>query len=131
MKSNFNKFILAWTLLTRIGLCIQLLGICFDNAQRTRSRSSALSTFSMTMKSTIIPFCHLSNTIRVYNLGIAKNMEPTLVNNVMKHINFVAFHTIGKRAYFILICAKCCIKKCCTIMLKFLHNFQLPWSLNS
>ncbi len=50
--------------------------------------------FPMTMKSTNIPFCHSSNTIRVYNLGIAKNMESTLVNNVMKHINFVAFYTI-------------------------------------
>jgi hypothetical protein len=85
----------------------------------------------MTMKSTSIPLCHLSNTIRVYNLGTTKNMELTLVNNVLKHINFVAFHTIEKKVYLILICAKCCIKKCCTTMLKFLHNFELPWNLNS
>ncbi len=65
------------------------------------TRSSAISTFSMIMKSISIPFCHSLNTIRVYKSGITKNMDSTLVNNVMKHINFVAFHTIEKRAYLI------------------------------
>jgi hypothetical protein len=130
MKSNFNKLILAWTLSTSIRLGIQWLNICFDNVQRIRLRSSVFSTFSNDNEINQYPIRHSSNTIRVYNFGTAKNMELTLVTNDIKHINFVAFHTIEKRAYLILICAKCCIKKCCTTMPKFLHNFQLPWSLN-
>jgi len=49
----------------------------------------------------------------------------------MEHINYVAFHVIAKKVYPTLISGKCYIKKYFTTMPKFLHNFQLPWSLDS
>jgi len=108
-KSNLNTLISTWTLSTRITLGIHLFGICFDSVQRTESRSLSWL-WPMIMNAIGIPFCHSSNTIKVYN-------------GYCKHINYVAFHTIAKRAYPALINAKCCIKKHYTTMPKFLHNF--------
>jgi hypothetical protein len=128
-KSNLNTLISMWALSTRITLNIQFLGICFDSAQRTRSRSFSWL-LPMIMNATGIPFCHSSNTIKVYK-GYCKEHNANISDNVVEHINYVAFHTIAKRAYRALISAKCCIKRYCIAMPKILHNFQLPWNLDS
>jgi hypothetical protein len=116
-KSNLNTLILAWALSTRITLGIQLLGICFDSAQRTGSRSLSWL-LSMTMNATNIPFFHSTNTIRVYK-GYCKEHNTNINDNVVEHINYVAFHTIAKKAYLALINAKCCIKRYYIAMPKF------------
>jgi hypothetical protein len=84
----------------------------------------------MIMNAIGIPFCYSSNTIKVYK-GYHKEHNTNISDNVVEHINDVPFHTIAKKACLVLISAKCCIKIYCTTMPKILHNFQLPWSLDS
>ncbi len=106
-----------------------MLNICSDSVRKIGSRSF-FWLFPMIMNAIGIPFFHSSNTIRVYK-GYCKKHNANINYNVVEHINYVVFHTIAKIAYLALISAKCCIKKYYTTMPKFLHNFQLHWSLNS
>jgi len=78
-----------------------VFGICFDSAQRTRS-TSFFQLFPMTMNATSIPFCHSSNTIRVYKRHY-KEHGANISYNIVDHINYGAFHTIAKVAYIALI----------------------------
>jgi hypothetical protein len=128
-KSNLNTLISTQALSTRITLGIQLLGIHFDNVRRTGSRSLS-RLLPMIMNAIGIPFYNSLNTIRVYKVDY-KQHNTNISDNVVEHINYVGFHTIAKRVYLVLISAKCFIKRCYITMPNFLHNFQLPWSLDS
>jgi hypothetical protein len=67
VRYHTSKLILACAFSIMIGLGIQPLGIHFDNALNTRSKSHS-QVFPIIMNAIGIPFCHSSNTITMYKV---------------------------------------------------------------
>jgi hypothetical protein len=80
-NSYLRTLISVGTLSIMIALGIQLIGRHFDNAWKTGCRSFPLF-FPMTMKTTSMPFCHMSNTIKVY-----KGYYEEHKTNIMSYIH--------------------------------------------
>jgi hypothetical protein len=94
-NSYFRTLISTCALSTMIALDIQLIKRHFDNAWRIGCRSFSLL-FPMTMKATIMPLCHSSNTIKVYK-GYYKEHGTNIMSCIHKQwsCHYTSFNKRG------------------------------------